>query len=406
MSIPVLANVHKIFGVFTSIHHKYIKFLIISLVFSLIYGYNKYHSHRKEDEPIVPPDKKATLQDVARLANVSPASASMILQKKPGVSFSPETVSRVFAAAEQLGYRKSNVTSHFIRPTIAVIFAQITSLYQTYVVQSIDQKANEVGMDTVLFETHNSKEQLARILQSIYRLGFTGVILTLSPNDEVLGDVLELARKIPTVIIDNYNKDLPLDSVKIDTYQCGTLAMQHLLDLGHRDIAFIEIDRSKISGVPTLRQRAAQAVIDSCANAKMTIYAQPGPNVLRVGSFIETRQMARQMAEEALKNPHHTAFLCLTDYCAYGVMDTLAAHHLRIPEDYSVCACDNIFPSDLPGVSLTTVDRHPVEVGASSFELLYQRISSQAPTSGDRTTRVGLRSHLIVRSSTAAPRKT
>jgi len=357
----------------------------------------------------MPSRGKATLQDVAKLANISSASASMILQKKPGVSLSPETVSRVFAAAEQLGYKKSGTSGHFIRPTIAVVFAQITSLYQTYVVQSIDQKANEMDMDTVLFEYHGDTDRLMRILHSVYRLGFVGVILAMSPSTNTLDPILELAQKIPTVVFDplNRNTDFPLDSVKTDPAQCGVSAAEHLLELGHRDIAFLEVDRTNWAktGKRSLQLTGALSVINNRSDAKMTIYTLPKPNTLRAGSFIETRLMARQAAEEALKNPNHTAFLCVSDYSAYGVMDTLAAHNLRIPEDYSVCACDNIFPSDLPGVALTTVDQHPAEVGASSFELLYQRISSQAPTSGDRITRVGLRSHLIVRASTAAPRK-
>lgn len=360
---------------------------------------------------IMPPRGKATLQDVAKLAGVSPASASMILQKKPGVSFSSETVSRVFAAAEELGYKKSCANSNFIRPTIAIVFSQITSLYFTYIVQSIDQKAHEMDMDTVLFEIHGDTDRQLRLLHSIYRMGFAGVILTTPPNDVTAEPILELAKKTPTVAIGNYiedyNVDFPLDSIKTDSFQCGVLAMEHLLELGHRDIAFLEVDRWDYAntGIRSFPLRGALSVINGRSDARLTIYTLPRPNTLRAGSFIETRLLARTAAENALKDPNHTAFLCVADYCAYGVMDTLAAHHLRIPEDYSVCSCDNIFPSDLPGVSLTTVDRHPVEVGASSFELLYQRISSQTPTSGDRTTRVALRSHLIVRSSTGAPRK-
>lgn len=357
----------------------------------------------------MPPRGKVTLQDIAKLAGVSPASASMILQKKPGVSFSPETVRRVFDAAEQLGYKKSGTTGNFLRPSIAIVFSQITSLYYTYIVQSIDQKANEVGMDTVLFEFHGDTDRLMRILHSVYRLGFAGVILATSLSTTTLEPILELAQKIPTVVFDplHRNTDFPLDSVKTDSYQCGVIAAEHLLELGHRDIAFLEVDRTDWAktGKRGLQLTGALSVINSCSDAKLTVYTLPKPDTLRAGSFIETRLLARQAAEDALKNPDHTAFLCVSDYCAYGVMDTLASHNLRIPEDYSVCACDNIFPSDLPGVSLTSVDQHPAEVGASSFELLYQRISSQAPTSGDRITRVGLRSHLVVRSSTGAPRK-
>lgn len=353
------------------------------------------------------PRGKVTLQDVAKLANVSPASASMILQRKPGVSFSPETVSRVFAVAEQLGYKKPSTTGNFLRPTIAIFISQVTSLYFAYIAQSIDQIADEMGMDTILFETHNNSDRTLRLLHTIYRQNFAGVILTSAPNALTKESTLELAKKIPTVVINNSNMDIQLDSVITDSFQCGILALEHLLELGHRDIAFIEIDRWNWAetGIRSLPLQGALSVINDRPYANMTVYSLPGPNTLHAGSFLETRQMARQMAEDALKNGRHTAFLCVSDYCAYGVMDTLAAHNLRIPQDYSVCACDNIFPSDLPGISLTTVDRHPAEVGASSFLLLYQRISSQSPTSGDRITRVGLRSHLIVRSSTGTPRK-
>lgn len=353
----------------------------------------------------MPPRGKATLRDVALRAQVSTATASMILQRKPGVSFSDETVARVLQAANELGYNKPVLKSAFDRPAIAVLIPQITSLYYSFLAQSIEQRANEAGMDTVLFDGHSDSERLLRQMQSVYRLGFAGAILTTPPDMRAASLALELGRKTPTVIIDTYNMDLPLDNVKIDTYRCGVLAAEHLLELGHRDVAFLEIDRWGNSGTCSLRLQGARDCFVRWEDAKLTVYSRPEPHTLRPGSFIETRIMAREMTEEALQNGGHTAFICVSDYCAYGVLDILAARGLRVPEDYSVCACDDIFPSNLPGVSLTSVNRHPEDIGASSFDLLLQRMKSNTPEEKERITHVEYRSSLMVRASTAPPRR-
>ena len=79
----------------------------------------------------MPPRGKATIQDVARLADVSPTTVSMILRGKTGVSFSQETVDRVLKAAEQLDYKKNTAKGCFDRPTIAIVMGLITSIYYT-----------------------------------------------------------------------------------------------------------------------------------------------------------------------------------------------------------------------------------------------------------------------------------
>ena len=86
-------------------------------------------------------------------------------------------------------------------------------------------------------------------------------------------------------------------------------------------------------------------------------------------------------------------------------LDALAERGLRVPEDYSVCGLDDMFPSSLPGVALTSIDRHPVEIGVSSFELLWQRICSAGDPPRTHVTRVEYLSNLIDRGSCAAPRQ-
>ena len=348
---------------------------------------------------------KVTIQDVAQAAGVSPATVSMILRGRQGVSFSQETRVRVFAEADRLGYRKSASAGNFDRPTVAIFVPLITGSYYTFIAQAITQRANEMEYDTLVLETHRNAERELRLMHSISRMGVSGVIFTAPPIN--VKAAVELDRIIPTVAVNNRHQDIPLDCVITDDARVGGLVADHLLELGHRDVVFVEISRSW-QGIPiSQRLIGAQNSFDRYPDARLKVILRPAPNTLRPGSFIETREMARDIAVEAMKDPTVTAFICISDYAAYGVMDALAAAGRSIPEEYSVCACDDLFASNLPGVSLTTVDRHPVEIGCNSFELLLQRI--QDDRSGvnqpSRVTRVEYLSNLVVRGSSAAPRR-
>ena len=105
-----------------------------------------------------------------------------------------------------------------------------------------------------------------------------------------------------------------------------------------------------------------------------------------------------------LKNPAITGFIAVSDYLAYGVWDALAEHGFRVPEDYSVCGCDDLFASSLPGISLTSVNPHNNEKGKRAFDLLYRKMTA-APQAEEPISiiQVEYLSTLIVRNSTSRP---
>ena len=346
---------------------------------------------------------KTTLSDVARAAGVSPASASMILRETPGVSFSADTVRRVRDAAASLGYHRPASTSPYDRPVIAVFLPLVTGSYYTFIAQAITQQANQSGYDTILMETHRNAARELRLMRSLRHIGVSGIIFTAPPMNSA--DAVSLSQSIPIVIINNDREGTPLDTIVIDDFRVGELVAEHLLTLGHRHVAFVEINRQWQGIRISQRLMGAKAQFERHPDAELCVYSHAAPDTLRPGSFIETREQAREMAAECLQDERITAFICISDYAAYGVMDELASRGKRIPEDYSVCACDNLFASSLAGVSLTTVDRHPVEIGVKSFELLLQRLTTPASDeqSPSHITRVEYLSNLIVRGSTGAP---
>jgi len=347
-------------------------------------------------------NRKASLKDVAELAGVSVSCVSMILSGRAGVSFSGETVKKVRAAAEQLDYHRPAENGMFDRPTIAVFITIVTGSYYTFISQAVTQKANEMGYDTLILETHHSRERELRLMHMVRRGGFAGIVFAVTPINRDY--MRELAEIIPTVVIQSPPGLTGVDAVINDNNRVGRLAAEHMLSLGHRHVAYIGIDRSWQSMKDSACFLGTKEAFDRVPDAVLSVYSAPGPDALVPGSFHETRTLAAKLALEAVKDPLITGFICITDYTAYGVMDTLSGLGKRVPEDYSVCGCNNLFSSSLAGVSLTTVDRHPVELGFAAFDLLMKKLNGGETASPVSVTHIEYLSRLVVRSTTAAPR--
>ena len=346
--------------------------------------------------------KKPTLKEVAAQAGVSLSAASMILSERSGVSFSEDTIRRVIQAANELNYQRPKKFSLFERPTILIFLTIVTGSYYTFIAQAVTQKADEAGYDTVILETHHSAEREKRLIHMAEHSGAQGILFAAAPINP--REVQLLAKKIPTVIIQSGPHIPGMDTVTNDDTRVGQLAATHMLSLGHRHVAFMTIDRSWQKADNPSCMYAVKAAFAKVPDAVLTVYAAPGPDTLVPGSFHETRALGAKLAMEALKDEKLTGFICNTDYVAYGVMDTLSQMGKRIPEDYSVCGCNNLFSSNLTGVSLTTVDRHPIQLGRAAFELLLNKMAASSGKTIPTVTHIEYLSELLIRKTTGIPR--
>ncbi len=352
---------------------------------------------------------KATLKQVAELADVSLSAASLILNQKPDVSFSKETVSRVMLAAETLGYGRSHTPAAppevFRKKVIALFMPGVTGNYYTSMVYSIDQAASQQGYDTVCFETHRSKERELRGLSYFSKSDIAGIIFTFIPHNYEL--VEEIAKTIPVVVVGNRNQVLHLDMVETDNYRAGVLLARHMLELGHRHVAFLATTREWWGYASAQRLVGAQETFQKeCPQAKLTVKTLPAGDPL-MGEMLSSRKIGAMLCESCLEDRSITGFIAIHDYVAYGALDALAQHGYRVPEDYSVCGCDDIFASSIPGVGLTTVNHHIQEKGAQAFALLNRKMhdasTGEEQPSAISIMRVEILSTLMVRTSTAKP---
>ena len=350
-----------------------------------------------------------TLKQIAELSGFSQASVSMILNKKSDASFSQETISLVLAAAEQLGYSKASSASQMVQLSgkniIAVLCPNISNPYYSTLVQAIEQAAFQKNFQIVTLNTYRSPEIEARNLAVLQESRIAGIIFAMpSQAPQALE---KISKHIPVVLIGDKGSALNIDTVEMDNYGAGVLIAKHLLDLGHEHIAYVS---TTLDAANNMRIRRLKGLEDTfkadCPRSSVLVISRDVvPNEELNDLFIE-HHIGYEFANEGLKDSRVTAFVAVNDMVAYGIIDAITTQKFQIPRDYSVCGFDNIFPSRLSPISLTTVDNFIVEKGHNAFTILYSRMKGISDTqlAPHTITRVEYSPRLIVRGSTARAR--
>ena len=186
--------------------------------------------------------KKVTSTDIARKAGVSQSTVSMVLNKKYNVSFSKETIERVEKAAKELGYvapkrkvRKAGKKEKHL----AVFCPNLTNPYYVMLLQGVGMRARDEEYTLFVCNTQRDLGMEERYLKMMPSLNPMGIIYMCNPSECFMDMVERLAERIQVVIINNQNEKLSLDAVELDNSKLGPLMARHLLDLGHKKVAYI-----------------------------------------------------------------------------------------------------------------------------------------------------------------------
>lgn len=305
--------------------------------------------------------KKITSSQVAERAGVSQATVSMILNRRNNVSFSAETVERVEQAARELGYElpgRRKTGDNKKEKLIVVFCPTLTSPYYVLLLQGIEAVANEKGYGVFICNTQRDAVLEEKYLRMIRTIQPQGIIYTCNPHPDFQKKVEEMAREVPLVIISNKEKTTTVDAINQDNTMVGRLMARHLLDLGHRDVAFI---------TPPLTRRQWQRSrrIDGFVK-EFEREGLKGHVLIKAADESMDRTLPRmdseysmgyQLTMELLKEEKYfTAIAGQNDMMAIGAIDALEKSRIHVPKDVSVIGCDNIFYSGIRRLSLTTID--------------------------------------------------
>lgn len=326
--------------------------------------------------------KKATSSDVAQKAGVSQATVSMVLNRKYNVSFSKDTVERVEQAARELGYqlpgRKSKKENK--KEKLIVVFCPtLTSPYYVLLLQGIESVADKQGYGVFICNTQRDARLEEKYLRMMDTIKPQGIIYSCNPNPDFQMQVEKLAQTIPLVIISNKEKTTTVDAINQDNTVVGKMMARHLLDLGHRDVAFI---------TPPLTRRQWQRTKRVSGFVKEFEKEGLGDHVIikaadesidsQIPRMDSEYSMGYQLTMELLQEGRKfTAIAGQNDMMAIGALDALQEAKIRVPRDVSVIGCDNIFYSGIRKISLTTIDHFVALKGQDACDIIIRKIDAR-----------------------------
>ena len=337
---------------------------------------------------------RTTLSDLAERAQVSVSTVSRALRGKPGAG--PDLARRIRELADTLGYRPHPAARSLSTGrtyAIAAVVRDLPNPYYTRVLDGIYRAAREQDYSVQLHLTRN-QEDIPRLWADCSDRRWDGLIIALPGRYLTYQNFLQrvAAAHLPIVL---YGPTFTpfVDSVGVDYVQAGRMAVAHLVELGHQRIAHLctpDLQMAEGSRLAGFQQG-------------MLEHQLPYRKEWVLEGLGMRREGYRAMQELLRCDELPTGIVCHNDLAAIGAMAAIRDAGLRVPEDFSVVGFDNIEDDDFLPVKLTTVDQPAEEIGRMLVKTLLERIAS--PDHPEMTT-VRMEARLIVRESTAPPRKT
>jgi LacI family transcriptional regulator len=327
----------------------------------------------------------ATIADVAKRAGVAPSTVSRVLNDSGYVS--KETRQRVLVVVEELNY-VPNIHAERLRTgtskTIAFIATDLTNPFWAEVAKGVEDTVWQHGYDLILHNTAGDPERELASIRGFRRRHVDGAIFPWLRNGWAELKSLD-EEGIYIVVLGRAPEEYGFDTFTIDNIKGGYLATEHLLQLGHKCIAFISADftRERERGY-----RMAMEQYGVTPDETLVFREYAAPEFQRGESVVQ-----RLLDQSELP----TAIFAYNDVTAIGAWMELERQGLRVPDDISLIGFDDIPMASLIRSGLTTIALPHYEYGRTAAEFLLNRIAEGKCSSGRCVT---MTPELIIRGST------
>jgi DNA-binding LacI/PurR family transcriptional regulator len=340
-----------------------------------------------------------TIHQVAQAAGVSPSTVSNLLNGRTERML-PATRSRVEEAIQRLGYHPNRAARQLRTgrvQTIGLVVPSVGNPFWGALARQLEAAALAEGYHVLLCNSERDPARERGYVEELLADGIRGVVLCSSlPSLEHVTSLMDRGLKL--VAFDRgaqAGDPLSLVNISVDNAVGTQLATRHLLELGHRRLAFVSGSVRSVNRQDRLR--GFLTALDEFGLSEEDAVVWSGATDKEFGD-VDSAELGRQAARDlvALTEPP-TGIVAINDMCALGVCRGIRDAGLDVPRDVSVVGFDDILLAELYEPPLTTV-RQPLDVmAAASFRELKRCIDNPSAAPGQSLL---VRPDLVTRSST------
>lgn len=318
-------------------------------------------------------------------------TVSKVMRDAPDISAATKV--RVRALAEQMGYTPDSVAQGLRNKTtklLGLVISAVTNPVFARVVMAIEEQAHQLGYDVILAQSLNQSEREQAVIRRMLSRRVDGLFITPVYRLEQTAPIYDelLKRGTPTVLLGHR---APFCSsfvnVETDDVTASFDATRHLLELGHKRIAFLAGPNAAPSSQERLegyRRALREAGIE--LDERLIFHAG--------GTIEEGEKAALQLLQEA---PGATAVQAVNDLVAIGAANVFLGQGLKIPDDLSLVGFGNVLISEHFRVPLTTIRQPKLRLGTAAMDSMMKLLG------GTRPSTKRLSGEIVIRQSSGVP---
>jgi DNA-binding LacI/PurR family transcriptional regulator len=309
--------------------------------------------------------RPVTLKVLAAHLDLDPATVSVVLNDVPGRSIPERTRERIRAAARKFNYQPSFVARSLRSQrtmTIGILVPVLADGYHAEVMSGIGDYLLDQNYFYFIAHHRHRADLIERYPRMLLSRGAEGVI--------AVDTHIEHGLPIPLVSVAGHRRIRGVANVVLDHKRASELTLQHLWELGHRDIAFMR-------GQPYSSDSAVRWQSLEKTARDMGIAIRPELTI-QLTEDLTSPELGYPVVQHLLAyHRHFTAIVCFNDMAAIGAIRALHDAQLRVPEDISVVGFDDISQAAFQTPSLTTIRQPLAEMGRLAAHTLLERIRTR-----------------------------
>ena len=311
-----------------------------------------------------------TIKDVAKLANVSIATVSRVLNGQSG--YSKATEEKVLFAIKELGYKPNAFARGLINKksnTIGILFPEVSSQFSSKILRGVEEAAHRLDSSVIVCNTASHGKRTMKYLQLLTEKRVDGILFVSETITEEYYDTLD-SMQVPVVLISTESYQYPLPFVKVDDKHAAFTATDYLVKMGHSKIGMISGNKKDIiAGQPRIDGYKQALAQKGLAVDDKNIFCSKG------FSFEDGFTGLRKLLEQF---PDMTAVFAASDALALGAISSAYKLGIKIPEELSIIGYDNLPMAEMAIPPLTTVAQPLEDMGMVAAEMLFMMMEQGA----------------------------